>query len=648
MNLLLQAGHTETVRLKKKALDNSSLPERWKRNRRRAAAVFLALVVLFSAAFSQSTDYYAERWLSARFTLREMLTPPQPDKRIAIVEMDDKSLAKWPEPLILWGGHLAAAIRQLNRSGAHVIALDWTQPIETDEWLRKDNDVQLGQALSQSRHVVFVKFLKPDGSGYVLPAPSLLFSVPGAVNDNGESSLGLAEAGTSENDTIWQTMQPVSVTTEQGVTKREASFAGRIAVKAGYYKSAKDLPSREMYINFGNRAGKRGQAAPFQWASLYDVATATKPDPRWKGKIVFIGATYKGCNDFPNIPFLAGIGGARIIPGVEVQAHAVRTLLDRNEIRQPKEIKPWLPWLFASFVGALGVLFFTIWNWARASSAIIIVALLWAGLSIWLFTNAQFDLPLVFPVLSLMLGSLLMGGYRALSEERERAQTLKLWGRQQDPRIITELLSNPNLSGGQGREMFVTVLFADLKNFTKTVEMLPPEQAISVLNRYLSLLAEIILQHGGWVDKYLGDGLMAQWGAPLPDEEHAQLALKACLEIENRLRTMTPELRAKGEVSFEVRLTLHSGPVIVGAVGSDERQEFTIIGDTVNVTSRLQETAKELDCNFLISEVTRSLLGETTESQIAFGKAAEVAIRGRQQPLQVYEVVAEQSKLENL
>lgn len=646
-------GHTPSVKLQKLTSHQttSSLPERWKYNRRRAAFLSALFVVMLSGVMASNDMLasYADRWLSARFTVRERLNPPQPDKRIAIVEIDDKSLSKWSEPLILWGGHIADAINQLNRSGARVIALDWTQPIETDSWLHQKNDEKLGHALSQARGVVFPKFIKPDGSGYVLPTPSLLFAVPGAINDNGESSLGLAEAGTLSDDNVWNSTMPLEISKIQGVIKREVTFAGRIALKAGDYENVDELPQKSILINFGNYAGERGKTAPYQWTSLYDVATATKPDPRWKDKIVLIGATYKGCNDFHLVPFwpsdsLLGWGDMRQIPGVEVQAHIVKTLIDHNDIKRPENF--WrLDWFFAALLGSFGILCFLLWNWARASSAAIIIASAWTIISYKFFEQANFDLPFVLPVFSLALGSLLMSGYRALSEERQRAQVMKVWGRQQDPRLIDEILANPELRGGEGHEMQVTVLFADLKNFTKTVEMLPPEQAIGVLNRYLSLLSDIILKHGGWVDKYLGDGLMAQWGVLVLEEGHAVSALKACCEIENQLRTLTPELKARGDITFEVRLTLHSGPVIVGAVGSEQRQERTIIGDTVNVTSRLQETAKELGCNFLISETTRAALGESVEQRIAFGKSGEVVIRGRQQPLQVYEVLSENSDL---
>jgi adenylate cyclase len=637
----------------------TSLPERWKQNRRRAAVVSLAIVLLISGLVegSSSAEYANQWWLSAHFVMRESLADRwsnwrgqklKPDNRIAIVEIDDKSLAyeKWKnDPLIAWGGYIAQTINQLNRSGARLIALDWTQPIETDARMKWNHDAQLGQALSESRGVVFAKFVKPDGS-YVLPTPSLLFAAPGAIEDNGESSLGYAEAGgymetgRNEAETVWTSVQPVI----QDGQKREVSFAARIAERSGWIK-VEELPAKPLLINFSNRAGERGPHAPFQWASLCDVATTKKPDARWKDKIVLIGATYKGWHDYHHIPFLMGFAGKRQISGVEVQAHALKTLLDRNEIGQLSRL---YIWLLSALIGGWGVLSYAVWNWGRATIAAIALALVWTILGVIIFIAANFSLPFVVPLFSLLSGGALMGGYRALSEERERAQVMKVWGRQQDPRLINELLANPDLRGGQGREMTVTVLFADLKNFTKTVEMLPPNQAIAALNRYLSLIAEVVLKHGGVVDKYLGDGLMAQWGAPLPDEQHALLAVRACLDMQSRINALTEQLRAQDEVWFEARLTLHSGPVLVGAVGAEQRLEFTIIGDTVNVTSRLQETAKAMGCDFLISETTCDLLDETIKQQVIFGRTDEVEIRGRQQPLEVFEVLSEQSKWEGL
>jgi adenylate cyclase len=339
---------------------------------------------------------------------------------------------------------------------------------------------------------------------------------------------------------------------------------------------------------------------------------------------------------------------------VEIQANLVRTLLDGNPIREPGFSGLWLMSVGLSLIGLIS--FYRL-RWGPGAFACLFAAVAWVALSFGLFIRADTALPIAVPLAGLLTTGGGMGVYRALREERERREVLGLWGRYQDPRLVEYLLQHPEARGGEGREAQVTVLFADLKNFTKTVEHLAPGAALQMLNRYLALMSQVILEHGGLVDKYLGDGLMAQWGVPEPRPDHAEAAVRACLELERRTRELTAEVESRElrvgssetgvlavrstlnsplsthPSTFGLRLTLHSGPVVVGWVGAS-RLEFTIIGDTVNVTSRLQETAKSLGCEFLISESTY----EYVRSWIETAQQAEVEIRGRQQPLRVYEV----------
>jgi adenylate cyclase len=385
-----------------------------------------------------------------------------------------------------------------------------------------------------------------------------------------------------------------------------------------------------------------GLSQAFTGYSLSEIAQpCARPDTRFRDKIVIIGATFAGSNDFHYVPFLRG-GKARSIPGMELHANMVRTLLNSRPIAEPM---PPMLWLLALVPGLCGILAFGRLNWVHAALVALLIAAAWIAASLALFVLHDYALPVAVPLIGLALGAGGMGAYRAFGEERERQHVLGLWGRYQDPRQVEYLLQHPEARGGQGHEAPVTVLFADLKNFTKTVEHLPPGEALQVLNRYLALMTDVIRdEYGGFVDKYLGDGLMAQWGAPSPwepvraGEDHATTAVRACLELERRTRELTQSIAGSQDVTFGLRLTLHTGPVVVGWVGAS-RLEFTIIGDTVNVTSRLQETAKELDCEFLISETTY----RSVEEWVRTGQQTEVMIRGRQKPLRVYEVLGEDS-----
>lgn len=613
------------------------LPERWRLARRRVALSCLAAVAVagYFVGGRAGVDNLDSRWLQARFALREAIEGPRRDPNIVLVTIDDKCYKTWTEPRVFWGAHFAAAIRQITRSGAKVVALDWTQPVSVDARFKVNYDQQWGEALSKAPNPVMAKLFGTDGK-YILPAPEILYSLPNAFEDGGASTLGFAETGDKTTNSLWTSFFPEVRTPDGG---QETSFAGLIAKKSGLM-SQEPVGLRadgSMLIHFASGAGKTGDQNTFESVSMVDVAAATKPDTRWKDKIVIFGETASGSNDQHYVPVSVGISPSglsevRLLPGVEIQAHAVATLIENTAIEEPPAMGMWL---LSFLLGALGIACFCFWGWGRALLAAIGLAFGWAGISLALFCTQDFALPLFAPLAVLIFGSFLMAGYRALSEERERAQVLTTWGKYQDPRLIEKLLEHPEWRSGHGDERLVTVLFADLKNFTKTVEHLSPDEALQALNRYLSLLSETILHHGGIVDKFLGDGLMAQWGAPAPMDDHADRAVEACLAIEEKILALTADLRGSNQVTFEARLTLHTGLVVAGPLGSEDRLEYTIIGDTVNVTSRLQETAKAMECDFLISESTKELLS----LPVVTGKEDEVAIRGRDKPLRVFQVL---------
>lgn len=649
----------------------SAQRQRSSRLRAALAALFVAGGLAVMARDSGQADAADSWWLRVRFSVRESIQPSETDKDIVLVELDDRSVSHWKEPLFLWSPHIAAAVERVTRGGAKMVALDWVQPETANTWF-PNHDKPLSDALSKAPDVVLVKQLAGDQQTWIRPTTELLYSLPESVLDE-DAHLGYSDL--SSRDSIIAANIPAI----QSGSKLESSFAARIAARLIRQKQSPQERSTRPYseffssdtwgvtsgnapllkvdlredgsflINYRNNSGKRGPEEAFEHYSLFDIAQpSSKPDTRFKDKIVLIGATFTGFNDLHYAPFLNGVSGSRAVPGVEVQANMLRTLLDSRPIN---EWNPLLVALASLVLAALSIVGWLRFSWIGSALVTFGVIALWAGLSLTLFITQDFALPLAVPVSCALLASLIMGGFRALGEERERRQVLGLWGRYQDPRLVEYLLEHSEARGGQGTESEVTVLFADLKNFTKTVQHLEPAEALKVLNRYLSLMTDVIRdEYGGVVDKYLGDGLMAQWGAPQPwdapkvpaGEHHALSATRACLELQRRAAELTEEVMSGAhdddDVTFGLRLTLHTGPVVVGWVGA-ERIEFTIIGDTVNVCARLQETAKALHCEFLISESTYQHIAEHVNT----GQKAEVVIRGRDRPLSVLEITGESS-----
>lgn len=197
------------------------------------------------------------------------------------------------------------------------------------------------------------------------------------------------------------------------------------------------------------------------------------------------------------------------------------------------------------------------------------------------------------------------------------------------PEMCEEILKNPALLQLGGRRQEVTVLFADIRNFTAMAEPLDPEQVVEVLNAFFTEMVDLVFQHQGTLDKYLGDGLMAVFGVPLPLAGAATRAVECALALQRRLA----EMQAQGGTPIQgMRIGINTGEAIVGNIGSSRRMDFTIIGDTVNVAARLLEAAKDLGADTLVSQATY----RQVEGQFQFIPLKPVVLRGRQEPTPIY------------
>jgi adenylate cyclase len=200
------------------------------------------------------------------------------------------------------------------------------------------------------------------------------------------------------------------------------------------------------------------------------------------------------------------------------------------------------------------------------------------------------------------------------------------------PEVAEEILKNPDLLQLGGRRQRVTVLFADIKNFTAMSENMAPEAVVEVLNDYFTEMVELVFKHRGTLDKFVGDALMAVFGAPVPLPQAATRAVKCALAMQRHLA----RLQSQGRTPIQgVRIGVNTGEAIVGNIGSHKRMDFTVIGDAVNVAARLQERAKELEADTLISEATVREL----EGSFHLVPEEPVTLRGRQEPTSIYRLL---------
>jgi len=195
-------------------------------------------------------------------------------------------------------------------------------------------------------------------------------------------------------------------------------------------------------------------------------------------------------------------------------------------------------------------------------------------------------------------------------------------------------LKNPVEAQLGGRRAELTALFSDIRGFTTLSEKLEPEQVVSLLNEYLTAMTDIIFRHGGTVDKFEGDAILVFFGAPQHQENHAERAVNTALAMQERLADFEEKWMELTQASLNIGIGIHTGDVMVGNIGSQRRMEYTVIGDTVNLASRLQDLTKVFDASILISDSTHHRVGHMCQTQ----SLGSVEIRGRQQPVNIYQV----------
>lgn len=226
---------------------------------------------------------------------------------------------------------------------------------------------------------------------------------------------------------------------------------------------------------------------------------------------------------------------------------------------------------------------------------------------------------------------------------KERDKVKNLFSKFHGSSITENLLQQEVSVGGTRKE--VTVFFSDIRGFTKFSEGHTPEEVVSMLNEYFAVMVEIITRHGGVVDKFIGDAIMAVWGVPAGSDHDTENALRACLEMRSALVVLNASRRERGLTEIQIGMGLHAGAAISGTIGSEERMEFTVIGDTVNVTSRIESSTKHFEVDLLVSDEVYNRLHKTTdngsevEEKFRFDLAGDIEVKGKSLPLTLYKVL---------
>jgi len=349
---------------------------------------------------------------------------------------------------------------------------------------------------------------------------------------------------------------------------------------------------------------------------------------RLKDKIVFIGVTDPSIEDMLPTPF----SGTNRMAGVEFHAAAADTLLRGSFIGSPPRY-PVVMIVVALGFGAIALGRFVRPLFGFGGTMALVAGLFgaWIGLFIW----ADFFLPVTAPLTAVLAGFAFAVTDRVSVEQLEKQQARSMLSRYLPPWTVKEMLKNPAAARLGGRRADLTVLFSDIRGFTTLSEQLTPEQVVGLLNEYLTLMTEIIFRHGGTVDKFEGDAILAFFGAPQAHDDDPDRAVQAALEMRDRLGELEDRWRELAGTSLSIGIALHTGQAVVGNIGSLRKMDYTVIGDAVNLASRLQDLTKEYGVSVLISGATQARVKHMCRVR-ALGP---VEVRGRRQPVDLYEVV---------
>jgi adenylate cyclase len=325
------------------------------------------------------------------------------------------------------------------------------------------------------------------------------------------------------------------------------------------------------------------------------------------GKIVVLGATAKGVYELRPAPFGA------VFYGVEIQATAIANLIEGRGFRSSDLIVDILVTLALGLSGGLGL---TLWRPAAGSILSLGLFLGYNSLCAVAFSRASYLLPMAAPNVALVACALAILAYRLSTEEWRRNRITQTFGLFVPPEVVQQLTAeDASLDRLEAQRREVTVLFSDIRNFTTYAEGREAEDVVALLNRYFSLMHGVIWRFGGTVDKYMGDGLMAFFGAPTYQEDHPERAILAAIEMQRQIALHQEEWAAFGMESLRAGIGVHTGEALVGYAGSEGRMQYTCIGHVVNLASRLEELTREHDAQILVSEDLYQRVEGTIEAQ---------------------------------
>ncbi len=369
----------------------------------------------------------------------------------------------------------------------------------------------------------------------------------------------------------------------------------------------------------------RGRERSFPYISAVDILKGRTDPAQLAGRIILVGTTAPGLMDLRSTP----VGAT--YPGVEVHANLIAGILDGKIKEKPGYILG-VDVLQIFLIGGLLALLLPLVSPIRASLLTGFAVILTLALNLALWTSANLVLPLAGSLLMILLlfGVNMSWGY--FVESRTKRQFTELFGQYVPPELVDEMARDPQAYSMEGRNVELTVLFSDVRGFTNISEGLDPQELSHLMNAYLGAMTEVIRKNRGTLDKYMGDAIMAFWGAPVADPENARHAVLTALAMQKELKKLAEPFRQKGWPELHIGVGVNTGMMTVGDMGSPVRKAYTVMGDAVNLGSRLESITKQYGVEVIVGPLTRERL-----EGFVFREIDRVRVKGKDEPVTIYE-----------
>lgn len=609
-----------------------------------ALAVFLFSWLISSIKALESLELKTIDW---RFSFRGPL--PVEDSPIVIVTIDDQSFdvlpERWPWPR----SYYAHVIENLNRAGAKVIGLDVI--LDKADENNPASDSMLAKTIRNAGNVVLTGKIEQSSQlrTYFFTVKPIPLFMEASDSSWGLGSIQIDEDGFYRRYIIARAHRDKYLPSfALAILDNYEDYGADVILRAtdgGFQYGDFNISTYDestMLINF---SGPEGTFPAYSFESVIDDTSfflgedddldyfeELLSEGIFEDKIVLIGSTVAELHDNFPTPFLGYGDQPKEMPGVEIHANAINTILNSDYLQQPN----YFLYLFIVLLLVMLVQFLSLrFSTALSTILTVVVVMLYIAAQFYLFSKFSLVMGMVFPAMAIFLSYVSNNIYQYVQTQKEKQMIMGAFARYVPEKVVKELLAHPEKLALGGEERFMTVLFSDIASFTSISETMTPSELVQLINEYLTEMTDVVLDHNGIIDKYEGDAIMAEFGAPVYFEDHALKACNAALHMQDRLKKLSKKLEKENRPILKSRIGINTGNMIVGNMGSNKVFDYTVLGDEVNLASRLEGANKIFGTYIMISESTHQIV----KDHLVTRTLDMIRVKGKQKPVRVFELI---------